>query len=81
MKKIKGILIFTVIAMGIFFSSTSINSEKEDVDLASLMAIETANAKWVFFGCAQGGAACGGSYNCKSVIISSRGCISNPYPL
>ncbi|AMC11874.1 hypothetical protein Lupro_11625 [Lutibacter profundi] len=80
MKKIKGILVFTVIAMGVFFSTTSINSKKEDMDLASLMAVETADAKWAWFGCGQGGDQCGGNYNCKWVIVSSNACSPNPHP-
>lgn len=79
MKKIKGILIFSVIAIGIFFSSTSINTENEDMDLASLMAVETAEAKWAWFGCGLGGNECGGSMGCKWVIVSSNACVYNPY--
>lgn len=74
MKKIKGILVFAVIAAGIFFSSTTINTEKAEQDLASLMAVETADAKMVFFGCGSGGDYCGGKPNCKSVIFSSNRC-------
>lgn len=74
MKKIKGILVFTVIALGIFFSSTTINTKKADKDIATLMAVETANAKWVFFGCGQYGDYCGGVPDCKSVIFSSNRC-------
>lgn len=74
MKKIKGILVLAVITAGIFFSSTSINPKEVDKDIASLMAIETANAKWVWFGCGAGGTYCGGSENCKSVIVSSNRC-------
>ncbi len=75
MKKIKGILVFTIIAMGIFFSSTTINTKKADKDIATLMAVETANAKWVLFGCAIGGTSCGGSPGCKSVISSTHKCV------
>ena len=74
MKKIKEILVFAVIAAGIFFSSTTINTEKSEQDLASLMAVETADAKMVFFGCGQFGTGCGGKPNCKSVIFSSNRC-------
>lgn len=80
MKIIKGILVFATITVGILFSSTAINPEEADKDITTLMAIETANAEWVFFGCAQGGTACGGNINCKSVIISSNKCSPNPYP-
>jgi len=75
MKKIKGILVFTVIVLGIFFSSTTINPKKADKDIATLMAVETANAKWVFFGCASGGDYCGGIEGCKSVIFSTNRCV------
>lgn len=77
MKIIKGILALTLIATGIFFSSKSIASEKEDLDLSSLLAVETADAKWVWFGCGAGGNYCGGSPSCKSVIVSSNACTTN----
>ena len=80
MKKLKGILVIAVIAMGIVFSTSSINAENTDQDLASLMAIETADAKWAWFGCGSGGEACGGNYNCKWVIVSNSACSPNPHP-
>jgi hypothetical protein len=80
MEKIKKNLVLTVIAVGLFFSSTTINAEKENMDLASLLAVETADAKWAWFGCGLGGDACGGNYGCKWVIVSSNACTPNPYP-
>lgn len=80
MKIIKGILVLAAISAGIFFSSTTINPEEANKDIANLMAVETASAKLVIFGCAQGGTACGGNYNCKSVIISTNKCSPNPHP-
>ncbi len=82
MKKLKGILVIAVIAAGMFFSTTSIDSEKiavniESMDIASIVALETAEArkkKWVWFGCGGGGNYCGGEPNCKSVIVSSNRC-------
>jgi len=74
MKKIKGLFIFSLIMLGVFFTSTSINTKEKDNNLSSLLAIETAEAKWVWFGCGQGGKYCGGKTNCKSVIVSSRRC-------
>lgn len=80
MKKIKGILVFAVISAGIFFSSTVINPEDADKDIATLMAVETADAKWAWFGCGLGGNECGGSTGCKWVIVSSNACVNNPHP-
>lgn len=74
MKIIKGFFTISVIVLGVFFISTSVNTEKENEDLSSLLAIETAEAKMVFFGCGSGGTWCGGIDNCKSVIFSSHRC-------
>lgn len=70
MKKLIGILGIAVIAMTMFFSTNSINTSDGEVDLASLIAINTANAETVIFGCKNGGTYCGGHTNCKSVIIA-----------
>lgn len=74
MKKIKGLIVFSLIVLGVVFTSTTIKTKKENNDLSSLLAIETAEAKWVFFGCGEGGTYCGGQDHCKSVIFSSNRC-------
>jgi len=74
MKKIKGILILTAIVMGIFFTSTSLKTEDEQTEISNILAIETADARWVWFGCGHGGGTCGGSSGCHSVIVSSNAC-------
>jgi len=74
MKRVKGVLILAAIVMGLFFSTTSTKTEDEKTDISNVLAIETADAKWVWFGCAAGGNYCGGQTNCKSVIVSSHAC-------
>lgn len=71
MKKLIGIIGVVAIAMTIFFNTNSLNSSTENLDLASLIAINTANAETVLFGCKNGGTYCGGHYDCKSVIFST----------
>ena len=76
MKKLTGTLSVVVIAMVMFFSTNSINSSNGDLDLASLIAINTANAEWGIWGCADGGTFCEGNYGCKywAIYTSSPPC-------
>ena len=45
MKKIIGIIGTAVIAMAMFFSANTVNSSNGDLDLASLLEVNTANAE------------------------------------
>jgi hypothetical protein len=45
MKKLIGILGVAVIAMAMFFSTNSLNNSSGDLDLASLLNMNTANAE------------------------------------
>ncbi len=45
MKKLIGIVGVAVIAMAMFFSTSALNSSSGDLDLASLLNINTANAE------------------------------------
>lgn len=45
MKKLIGIIGTAVIAMAMLFSANSINSSNGDLDLASLLSVNTANAE------------------------------------
>ncbi|MBG7630353.1 MAG: hypothetical protein IZT56_07960 [Bacteroidetes bacterium] len=49
MKKTIGILGVAVLAVTMFMNANSIN--KSDIDLASLMKINSANAEGLLFGC------------------------------
>ena len=53
MKKTIGILGVAVLAVTMFMNANSIN--KSDIDLASLMKINSANAEGLLFGCQQTG--------------------------
>ena len=45
MKKLTGILGVTVIAVAMFFNSNAMNNSNGDLDLASLLEVNTANAE------------------------------------
>ena len=73
MKKIIGILGVAVIAMAMFFSTNNLNSSNEDLELASLIAIDTANAEWSLYGCCPDGPFCQGVQYCHYSLFAS-GC-------
>jgi hypothetical protein len=59
MKKIIGILGVAVIAVAMFFSSNAVNSSMGDLNLASLISLNNANAE------------CGAPPSCSSVCHSN----------
>ncbi len=75
-KKIITSLGIAVMAMSMFFSTNSINSSNGKLNLANLIAVNTANAEWGLWGCADGGTFCEGNYGCKywAIYTSSPPC-------
>lgn len=76
MKKIIGILGVAVFSMVMFVNTNTTNYSNGDFDLAKLIAINTANAEWGIYGCADGGTFCEGNYGCKywAIYTSSPPC-------
>lgn len=74
MKKIIGVFAVTAIAVIMFFSANNVDQLSSDKNLSDVIAMNSANAEWVFFGCGMGGDYCGGVSGCKSVIVSSNRC-------
>ncbi|MBA0884776.1 hypothetical protein [Flavobacterium undicola] len=75
MKKILGILGVVVIAVTMFLGTDKINSSSPDNNLSDVIAMNSANAEWVWFGCGMDGDYCGQTPNCRFVIVSSERCL------
>lgn len=69
MKQIIGILGIGVIVMALFFNTNKMNSSNGDLDLASLIALNTANAE-------EGGSSCKKKRSGTCGVIT--GCTSTP---
>jgi len=72
-KKGLGIVSVAVFAMALFFNTSIVNSSNGDLELADLIAMETADAEWSIFGCCPEGTFCNGSSYCHYSLFAS-GC-------